>query len=201
MVGVGNDASTVVVVERFGWRLLGPMPVRVCLPAARASGIVSTVVNPAFLASDRLASLCGELDWVPVTDWVQSWDIPFLRWRLSRPGTRYVFQVGDDAIAISTRTLAPGRIPVAVLLKVFPRPGASLPVDGAAYVAAACRAQRAPICVYAGHNAHVRVRGITPPRRLQPSPLNVVLKPLDDDRVAPDAFRLDTFEFLDMDAY
>ena len=43
------------------------------------------------------------------------------------------------------------------------------------------------------------ISGIPTPRRLQPSPLNVVFKPLAD--VPPDQFRLDTFEFLDMDAF
>jgi hypothetical protein len=201
MVGVGNDASTVVVVERFGWRKLGPMPVRVCVPTGRARTVESGLVDGALLASTRLADLAADLDWVPVTGWVQAWDAPFLRWRLSRPGAHYVVHVSPDAIAVSTRERAPGGIPAAVLLKVFPRPGARLPVDGAPFVRAACRFERAPICVYAGHNAHVRVHGVRPPRRLQPSPLNVVLKPLDERRAAPDRFRLDTFEFLDMDAY
>jgi hypothetical protein len=54
--------------------------------------------------------------------------------------------------------------------------------------------------VYAGFNALVPFRGIQPPRRLQPSPLHLILRGL-----APgfdhDHFALDTFEFLDMDAY
>jgi hypothetical protein len=201
MVGVGNDASTVVVVERFGWHKVGPMPVRVCVPTSRARALESTLVDSTFLASKQFDDLAGDLDWVPVAGWVQAWDAPFLRWRLSRPDAHYVVHVGPDALAVSTRERAPGGIPAAVLLKVFPRPGARLPVDGAPFVSAACRFEHAPICVYAGHNAHVRIRGLKPPRRFQPSPLNVVLKPLDERLASPDRFRLDTFEFLDMDAY
>jgi hypothetical protein len=74
-------------------------------------------------------------------------------------------------------------------------------VSGAPFVTAACRHHRAPVCVYAGFNAFARVRGIPPPRRLQPSPLNVVYKELDATRAPAASFRLDTFEFLDMDAY
>jgi hypothetical protein len=56
------------------------------------------------------------------------------------------------------------------------------------------------MAIYAGFNAHVRVRGIRPPRRLQPSPLNLIYRSLSPD--APKvSFTLDTFEFLDMDAY
>ena len=73
----------------------------------------------------------------------------------------------------------------AVLLKVFPRPGAALPLSAAPMIAAACRYHRAPLCVYAGFNAHVRVRGVRSPRRLQPSPLNLVFKSLDEIRAPP----------------
>jgi hypothetical protein len=199
MVGVGNDASTVVVVDRFGWKLLGPMPVRMCLPFRSAAGVDSIPVDGAFLASDEFELLAKDLDWVPVLDWVQSWDVPFLRWRLSRPDGGYVVHVRDDAFAVSTAAPAPLGVTAAVLLKVFPRPSAALPVDARAFVRAACRSHKAPFAVYAGWNAHVRVHGFPPPRRFLPSPLNVVLKPLSAERTQ--GFRLDTFEFLDMDAY
>ena len=58
----------------------------------------------------------------------------------------------------------------------------------------------APYAVYAGFNRRVRVRGIQPPRRLQPSPLHLILRSL-SPAVDQDALAVDTFEFLDMDAY
>jgi GNAT superfamily N-acetyltransferase len=202
MVGVGNDNSTIVVVERFGWRSLGPLPVRVCVPLpGRGRGVESRPVDAAVLASPWFAALAADLDWVPVTNWVQSWTADFLGWRLSRPDGGYVIHVTPDAIAVSVLAHAALRIRAAVLLKVFPRPGATLPVPAAPTVAAACRHHRAAMCVYAGFNAHVSVRGVRTPRRLQPSPLNLVFKSLDEHRAPPAAFRLDTFEFLDMDAY
>ncbi len=204
MVGVGNHNSTVVVVERFGWTSLGPLPVRVGMPLAgrrAARRVESITVDDDFLASDRFAALASNLDWVPVRDWVQSWDAAFLRWRLSRPDGGYVLHVGRDALAVSVAATAPLGIRAAVVLKVFPRPGAVLPVRTGALLAAACRHHRAPLYVYAGFNAHAVVRGLRPPRRLQPSPLNLVVKPLDESVVRGADFRLDTFEFLDMDAY
>jgi len=201
MVGVGNDQSTVVVVDRFGWTSLGPMPVKVCVPAVRARGIETFACDDAFLHGDRFTELARDLDWVPVRDWVQSWTPDFLRWRLSRPHAHYVLHASAAGLAVSTAQRGPARVPFAVLLKLFPRPGASLPLAGAPFVAAACRAHRAPLCVYAGWNAHARVRGVPAPRRLQPSPLNVVFKPLDEARAPGATFRLDTFEFLDMDAF
>lgn len=203
MVGVGNDQSTIVVVERFGWALLRPMPVKVCAPVTPAHDVESFVCDPPFLRSARFAELTADLDWVPVRGWAQSWDTEFLRWRLSRPNTHYLLHASPLGLAVSTRAPGPLKVPCAVLLKVLPRPRAqgstALPINAAHFVAAACRSNHAPLCIYAGWNAHVNVRGIPTPRKLQPSPLNVVFKPLGD--VPATQFRLDTFEFLDMDAF
>ena len=51
-----------------------------------------------------------------------------------------------------------------------------------------------------GWNRWVRVRGLAPPRRLLPAPLNLIVRSLDDG-IDQDSFVLDTYEFLDMDAY
>jgi GNAT superfamily N-acetyltransferase len=202
MVGVGNDESTVVVVERFGWTSLGPLPVHVCLPRPTPRTTVdSRPVDARLLADPWFEQVAADLDWVPVRDWVQSWTPDFLRWRLSRPDGGYVLHVTRDAVAVSVLAHARLRVRAAVLLKVFPRPGTALPLSAAPFVTAVCRYHRAPICVYAGFNAHVRLRGISPPRRVLPSPLNLVFKGLDESRARSASFRLDTFEFLDMDAY
>jgi hypothetical protein len=201
MAGTGNAASSVIVVERFGWGSLGSMPALVCLPSALPRGIRDIRVDAAFLAGGELDRLASDLDWVPVHDWVQSWSADFLRWRLANPDSSYVLHVGPDALAVSTRDHGPLGAPAAVLCKIFPRPGARLPVRGRRYVAAACRAQRAPVCIYVGWNAHARVRGIPLPMRLRPSPLVVIFRSLDEQRAPTDRFRLDTWELLDGDAY
>jgi GNAT superfamily N-acetyltransferase len=202
MVGVGNDNSTIVVVERFGWRALGPLPVRVSIPVpGLGRSVESRPADAHLLTTPWFEDAARDLDWVPVTDWAQSWTPDFLRWRLSRPDGGYVLHVTPDALAVSVLAHARFRIRCAVLLKVFPRPGAQLPLSAAAVMTAACRHHRAALCVYAGFNAHVRVRGVRSPRRIQPSPLNLVFKSLDETRAPSDTFRLDTFEFLDMDAY
>jgi len=54
--------------------------------------------------------------------------------------------------------------------------------------------------VYAGFNRQVPLRGVHPPRRFLPAPLNLIYRGLSPE--APkETFVLDTFEFLDMDAY
>ena len=201
LVGTGNAQSAAVIISRFGWRDLGSMPAVVSLPGIPARGVRDIRVDAAFRASDELAQLSRDLDWVPVRDWVQSWDTEYLRWRLGNPDNSYVLHVGPDALAVSARDHGPLGIPFAVLCKVFPRPGATLPVRAARYVTAACRAHRAPVCVYGGWNAYARVRGVPIPMRLRPSPLVVVFKSFDEDRAPTPDFRLDTWEFLDGDVY
>jgi Acetyltransferase (GNAT) domain len=201
LVGSSNAVSSVIIVERFGWRSLGPMPVVVCLPTALPRGVRDIRVDAHFLAGSELEGLASDLDWVPVRDWTQSWTADFLRWRLANPDAAYVLHVGPDAIAVSTRDRGPLGVPAAVLCKIFPRPGARLPVRTGRYVAAACRAHRAPVCIYAGWNAHARVRGIPLPMRFRPSPLVVVFRSFDEQRAPSAQFRLDTFEFLDGDVY
>ena len=87
-----------------------------------------------------------------------------------------------------------------MVLKIFPLVGSGLPVDATRAIRSATRFHRAAFAVYAGFNGSARVRGIRPPRRLQPSPLNLIIRHL-DPAVDQDAIVLDTFEFLDMDAY
>jgi hypothetical protein len=200
LAGHANAASTAPLIK-FGWGVLGPMPVVVAPPFVPPRGIRDIRVDAAFLASDELADLSADLDWVPVHDWVQSWTSDWLRWRLARPESSYVLHVGPDALVVSTRDKAPLGIPAAVILKILPRPGAQLPVPGGRYVTAACRAHRAPACVYAGWNAHARVRGVPVPMRFRPSPMNIVFKSFDENRMPSGSFRIDTFEFLDGDAY
>ena len=200
MIGVGNDASTIVVVDRFGWRKLAPMRAIAtwALPTKRTK---TFVVTPEFLASEHFAILTRDLAVTPVTDWAQTWDTEFLRWRLSRPDGGYRLHVVPEAIGVSVKAKGPMGVPCSVLLKVWPRAGSRVPVHAGPIVAASLRAHRAVACIYAGWNANARVRGIAIPHRLQPSPLNVVLKVLDPTAIDANTFRLETWEFLDMDAY
>ena len=201
--GVCNEKSIGAVVKYMGWKWPGPLPVRVVAPlsiASRASRrIVSRTVDAAYLASTEFEQLAAELDAFPVTQWTNSYTAEYLRWRLACPSTSYAIHVSDDLVAITTTEKRAG-IPAAVILKLLPRGERSGPLRADHIVSAACRFHRAPYGVYAGFNAHVVVRGIQPPRRLQPSPLNLIIRSLSPD-IDQDPLMIDTFEFLDMDAY
>ena len=200
VVGVTNEKSTGAVVDHMGFRLIGPLPVTVVPIVGRGRRRIDHVeVTDQWLSSNRFDDFAAMIDRHPVSGWSTDWSTDVMRWRLACPHTRYWVHVGDDVAAVTTRT-SWGPIPATVLLKLFPLATAGLPLDATRAIRSIARKQHTAFAVYAGFNGSVTVRGLRPPRRLQPSPLNLVARRLDPD-LDQDALELDTFEFLDMDAY
>lgn len=201
IIGVTNSKSLKPVV-RLGWRCIGPLPVQVVpRPLARPRGWQSHVVDAGFLGSASFAELASGLDASPVESWTNCWSPEYLRWRLASPngGHPYVVHADDRLVAIST-VHPVGPVPVAVVLKLLPRHGSFGPMPADEAIAEICRFHRAPAAVYAGWNRHVSVRGLPLPERLKPVPLNLMVHSL-TPAVPQATFTLDTYEFLDADAY
>lgn len=205
VVGVSNDKSVGAVVKYMGWRHWGPMPVRICVPAAVVGARVEHHrVDAAFLESSDFERLSAGLDQPPLRGFTNRWTPEYLRWRLSRPHVSYVVHATDELFAVSTRDRRFG-VPAAVLLKLLPRipvvmTSEDRPQSAARMVSTVCAFHRSPYAVYAGINRKVRVRGVRPPLRLQPSPLHLIIRHL-DPAVDQDRIDLDSFELLDGDAY
>jgi hypothetical protein len=200
VVGVTNDKSTGPVVKYMGWRLAGPLPVRIVHPLGRGRRrMTHHEIDANWLDSPAFEEFAATVDRHPVSGWATDYTPEVLRWRLACPETRYFVHEADDLALITTRSNL-GPIPACVVLKAFPLTVGSAPVDATRAIRSATRFHRAGFAVYAGFNRSVAVRGIRPPRRLQPSPLNLIIRHLDPG-VDQDALELDTFEFLDMDAY
>ena len=195
--GVCNDKSIGAVTKYMGWKTPGPLPVKLCVPTRTGRGVTSLGVDADLLASTGFADLTGDLDAFPVEHWTNSYTTEYLRWRLACPSTRFAIHRDEDLVAVSTTDTRFG-VRAAVLLKLL-RIG-DRPTSTDAMIGAACRFHRAPYAVYAGFNSRVRVRGVQPPRRLQPSPLHLILRSLARE-IDQHALDVDTFEFLDMDAY
>ncbi len=200
VVGVTNKKSTGAVVKYMGWRLAGPLPVRVIAPIGRGKRRTRHIeISPSFLDSEGFDEFAATIDRHRVVGWTTDYIPDVLRWRLACPHTRYFLHITDDVALITTRTSA-GPIPACVVLKIFPLTSGTAHVDATRVIRSATRWHRGAFAVYAGFNGSVRVRGVRPPRRLQPSPLNLIIRHL-NPVVDQDAITLDTFEFLDMDAY
>jgi len=191
VVGVANGNSTPGFVRHLGFRNLGPLPV-VILPA-RPTRKNPTVINSDQLLSDSIfMSQDGHLDSR------RYWDTDELRWRLNAPNEAFVVVRSEDALVVACSTKVAG-IKFAVILKVFAEPS-SAPVDAGAVVAQVCRAVHAPFAVYAGFNPHFQLSGIPVPMRFRTSPLNLILRSVNDARNVEE-FLPNCFEFLDFDAY
>ena len=200
VVGVTNDKSTGAVVKYMGWRLAGPLPVRIVAPLGRGRRRVQHIaVDDRWLDSSDFADFAATVDRHAVRGWSTDYDAEVLRWRLACPETDYTVHIADDLALVTTKSSL-GPVPACVVLKAFPLASGAAELDATPLVRTATRHHRAGFAVYAGFNGSVRVRGIAPPRRVQPSPLNLIIRHL-DPAVDQDAIVLDTFEFLDMDAY
>jgi len=201
IVAVANDKSTPAATDHLGYRLLGPMPVRLAPRTGRVGSAWTTHgADEAFLASSAFEEIFAGLDDAPVTGWVNRWTTEHARWRLAAPNCGpYAIHVGPDLVAVSSSTTF-GPVPVAALLKLLPRKGWTDGGSARHAINAACGHHGAPLAVWAGHNRRVRVRGIQPPRRFQPAPLNLLFHSL-SSRAPLDRFTVDTFELGDCDAY
>ena len=211
VVGVANDKSVGSAVKYIGFTNIGPLPVRVIAAVAgRGAGMARRMAHAEatqdWLNSADFTALAARIDHHSPRGWSTLWSPDVLRWRLSCPFARYWVHIGDDLALITTRTTY-GRLPVTVVLKAFALHGDNgaqrmrrRPLHAGRAIRAVTVAQRSVFAVYAGFNSAVQVGGIAPPRRLQPSPLNLVIRNYAGagDQQSP---QLDTFEFLDMDAY
>lgn len=202
IIGVSNDNSTPPVVKRLGWRLMGPLPVRIVPRNApySAASLEHHLVDADFLASARFDELVSGLDHPGTWGWRNRPTPTYLRWRLASPNTEpFHLHVSDDLLIVSLPSHL-GPLRASVVLKMLPRVEVSSPLDAGPAVAAVAASHRAAFSVYAGFNARVRLRGVRPPRRFQPAPLNLIFRPL-PGAIPAASFRLESFEFLDMDAY
>jgi len=134
----------------------------------------------------------------PVSGPQRDWDAEELVWRLADPAHDYQVLLSDGLLAIAHATIF-HRLRVAVIVKVFVR-DPTTPIEISPVATAACRALRAPVALYGGHNPDLRLGGLGIPTRLRPSPLNLIVKSLTEDLKASELVP-DWFEFLDFDAY
>ena len=198
VAGVANEMSTPAFIKYLDWRLAGPLPVRVIPPLGRGRRDLSHAeVSANWLENGGFDDLAAAVDRHPVAAWSTDWTAETLRWRLACPFARYWVHANDDLALVTTRTIYK-KLPATVVLKIFPlSPG---PVPATKAIRSAALWHRSAFAVYAGFNPAVTVRGIKPPRRLQPSPLNLIVRSL-NPALDNNGIDFDTFELLDMDAY
>ena len=203
ILGVANAQSVPRMVETLGWRRLPDHPARFITPLSDGIPTISHPVDAALLAGPLPNLALPRPTSPPPTGLGTLWTADVLRWRLARPGARYVLHLREDVAFVSTTTLH-GRLRVAVLLKVLARQERIEQVALRSLAAALARHHRTPLVLHWGTNPLLQGGGVFLPRRLMPSPLGLVLHAFDDDgvpRMDVDSVDLTSFEFLDFDAY
>lgn len=198
IVGVANANSTPGFLRRLGFTLIASLPATVLVPRPGKGPAVETLAAGALdVAGDpAVAELLASVH-RPARGIEPVWSPESLAWRLASPGARYAVHRLPGALVVSTSERRSG-VDVAVILAML----ADHDLDRAevdAIVRAACRRHRAPFALHAGVHAGADVRGVPLPRRLRPSPLNLIFRWLDPDQLA--APHVGRFEFLDFDAY
>lgn len=197
IVGVANENSTPGFLRRLSFELISPLPATILVPLpGRRRRVRSMWADEGGFEPGGVAGGLDALLTAPARGLARAWTPETLRWRLASPGSRYALHRSEHALAV-TAVDRSNRVPVAVLLKVF----ASAPPSAAerrAIVRAACRVHRAPLAIHVGLNDMVAFNGLTLPKRLRASPLNLIVRRLDEAASSDTVAR---FEFLDFDAY
>ena len=195
LIGVSNAESTHGMVKSLGFELLGSLPVFAILPASplRARSFDLGTVR-------EMAAWCSEFgsDRVPASGPQRHWDAEELSWRMADPAHDYQVLISDGTLAVVHATSYRG-LRVAVIVKVFVRESA-VKAEISPIATAACGALRTPFALYGGYNPNLRLRGLSVPTRVRPSPLSFIVKPLLED-LEPSDVVPNWFEFLDFDAY
>lgn len=207
ILGVANTQSAPRMAETMGWRLLPHLPARFLWHMGRACDTSHYLVTNQFLDGPLLDRFLPAPTPAPSSGYGTSWTADLLRWRLARPNARYTVHVTTCSLFVST-TIRQFGTRVAVLLKLLPLPPLSNSEpkqDSCPSIAAAlARHHRTPFVLYWGINPLLRSDGLCLPRRLMPSPLDIVIHALDNEGEPcfdEDAFSISNFEFLDFDAY
>lgn len=200
IIGVANANSTPGFTRRLGFTLLTPLPVvaGVVLPFGTRS-TASYPVHADFLGSERFSEIVANLKTRGSDDAEQEWPVEKLRWRLSSPKSKYVMHTHHSGILITTTSVQFG-LTIVVVLKFIPAVG-TVRMDAKKLVKEAASYYRTPFFIYSGFNKHATLKGAPLPRRLLPSPLNLIYRRLDSSMPGENEIAFGTFEFLDFDAY
>lgn len=200
IIGVANANSTLLFVRKLKFIFIGPLPVRLgiaFLPIVTRTKSIK--LSDKVLRSKETRTLLGAIDFSARGAWAQKWWLEKLLWRLASPCSQYHLHSHPTGLMVTCLERY-GFIPVVIVLKIFRTKSAPAP-SMSSLLRRACWHHKTPFYLYAGFRADAQVRGVSLPRRLLPSPLNLIYCPLSKPAPTGDELRLMEFEFLDFDAY
>lgn len=195
VLGVANANSTPGFVRRLDFSLIGELPATVMISTPQRDRLGVRTTWAAGAGRDTLDAAAGVLA-SDGAGMARHWNPDSLRWRLRAPGARYALHSSSEVLVVSTLVRNKG-VRVAVILKVFTL-GVLDAAGAKALVWSAARWHRAPLALHVGLNERFVPRGVLLPRRLRPSPLNLIRRDLTPEVQSRPIVQ---FELLDFDAY
>ncbi len=199
IIAVANAKSTPGLVRRVGFRHILSLPVAAGLALPAGNKTIRSCPAIDGLDTPEIGSILDDFDEASGAPIAPAWTPEKLRWRLSCPAAKFVLHANDHAMIVTKRDTE-RRLPIAIVVKVFKRRAATN-TTLRPLLRAACHTHRTMFYLHAGVSPALPIRGVPVPRRLLPSPLNLLYIKLGPNAPEPEAVRPEPFEFLDFDVY
>lgn len=198
--GVANANTTHGYVAYLKFRLVCGLPVKmgIAIPFSKTS---TYHINKKFLRSKFYTSQINNFTFCNSSPgFKRRWDGKLLNFRLRSPIGNYFFTINKGGILISTFDTV-GSIKIMIILKIISKEKKMNSSYRNDLIRSACKKHSTIFYLYTGFNKSVDILGIPLPRKILPSPLNLIYRPL--SRSSPTKNKIDfhSVEFLDFDAY
>tara|TARA_Y100000590_G_scaffold438737_1_gene561886 strand:- start:71 stop:985 length:915 start_codon:yes stop_codon:yes gene_type:complete len=196
ILGVANSQSSPRMTDAMGWVKLPSMDLRLLKFSKPFETTTTFQIGSDEFAQNAEKGIFNFENLKPSNGFMPVWDLELLIWRLSKPGSQYFLHLSDSALTISTKATFRG-LRTAVLLKAFPIKPKKTTLPMAPFASAIAKHHQTPFVTYWGANEYFEVEGFRVPRKVQPSPLDLVLHFFGKKR----DFELSGFELFDFDAF
>ena len=196
ILGVANSQSSPRMTGAMGWKKLPSIDLRLLKPSKSLE--TSTTFQ---MDSDQFRENAekGVFDFEKLTPsfgYMPVWNLELLTWRLSRPGSQYFLHLSPSALLISTTAFFRG-LKAALILQALPLKPCDERLSISPFISNVAKHHRTPFIIYWGENQYFEMKGMRIPRKIQPSPLELVLHFFEKKH----DFQLSGFELLDFDAF
>ena len=198
--GVANANTTHGYVAYLKFKLICGLPVKIGL-AMPISKTNTYNIDKKFLKSKFYNNQIDNFTFYNSSDgFKRKWDYKLLNFRLSSPIGNYFFTINQGGILISTFDEI-GPMKIMIILKIFSKEKKMNSTYRNNLIRSACKKCSTIFYLYTGFNKSVDILGVPLPRKILPSPLNLIYRPLSKSSPPKNKMNFHSIEFLDFDAY
>ena len=196
ILGVANSQSSPRMTGAMGWKKLPSIDLRLLKPSKSLETSTTFQIDSDQFRENAEKGVFDFEKLTPSFGYMPVWNLELLTWRLSRPGSQYFLHLSPSALLISTTAFFRG-FKTALILKALPLKPCDERLSISPFISNVAKHHRTPFIIYWGENQYFEMKGIKIPRKIQPSPLELVLHFFEKKH----DFQLTGFELLDFDAF